>query len=228
MALTATANARFALVEAVRAVGDRSKCGSTFRIYDLPWDGISEDEYDAFRRYARDDVGAPCPGITKEEAEAIITSSEALKDAGIGLRDAVGELVAIAARKVSVHEARHSADHATSDAFDTPLPCAPCDERMSRGARAELSAYAATFAPPGTAYVALLQACTLDRDRGTPHARALRALLPRLSDGDACATPPDDLSERARDAELHFFGRAHTIAHPGDFPTRLELFSRRK
>ncbi len=226
--LTATAAARFALVEAVHAVGERAKCGSTFRIYDLPWDGISEDYYEPFRNYARDDVGKPCPSITKEEAEAIISSSEALKDSGIGLRDAVGELVAIAARKVSVHEARHSADHATANAFDTPLPCEPCGEHMSRSARAELSAYAATFAHPGTAYVALLQACSLDRDRGTPHARALRTLLPRLSDDDACTTPPENLSERSRDAELYFFGRAHAIAHPADFPTRLELYERRK
>lgn len=227
-ALTSTAPARFALVEAVRAVGDRAECGSTFRIYDLPWDGISESYYEVFRRYARDDAGDPCPSITKDEAEAIISSSEALKDAGIGLRDAVGELVAVAARKVSVHEARHSADHATADAFHTPLPCEPCGERMSRSARAELSAYAATFAHPGTAYLALLQACSLDRDRGTPHARALRALLPRLSDGDACATPPEDLTERARDAELHFFGRSHAITHPDDFPARLELYERRE
>lgn len=226
--LQATAPHRRALVKTTRAIAARRACGSTFRMARLPWQGFPIEEEALLESYARKYAAqrSECPGITHEEVAALVKASNALRDAP-ELRRAVEALVAQLARPIAIHEARHVADHAQADGLQTPLACAACDAaRLSVRARAELSAYLASFAAPSTSATALFQACTLNLNRGTPHAAALRFALPRLGMPERCASPPPaDLPARARDLERALFGRSDTITLPEDFPAHLWLWA---
>lgn len=221
--LSEHAATRAELEATLRAIRERRSCGSKFSITDLPWDGMPQDQIDLLYRYAERDRYADCPSIKEEEIRIIIDASEALRDED-DLKKAAEELVAHVARAVTVHEARHVADHHRANAFDEPMPCEKCDAyRLSRSARTELSAYLASFASEEVGYTALYQACGLDLTRGTPHARALRMILPML--GVDCETKiPDDLQARAKKLEVEFFGRSDTITLPEAYPTSLELY----
>ncbi|MEM1349957.1 MAG: hypothetical protein AAGI01_15460, partial [Myxococcota bacterium] len=226
--LQRTASERQSILDVLDAVRGRRSCGSTFVITELPWNGLPSDEYKLIEQYAHRDRFDKCPAIRKEEAERLITSSEALKDLGPELERAVGELVAHAARAVSVHEARHADDHAQANGFKEPLSCAPCDKvNLPRASRAELSAYLASFAHESTGYTALFQACAIIDDGNTPHAIAMRVFSRRF-DEDICrgAPPPEHLKQRAEALELEFFERSHSITLPSNFPSSLELYMR--
>lgn len=217
------ASTRAELEATLRAIRERRSCGSTFSIMDLPWDGMPQDQIDLLYRYAERDRYADCPSIKEEEVKIIIAASEALADED-DLKKAAEALVAHVARAVTVHEARHVADHHRANAFEEPLPCQTCDTyRLSRSARAELSAYLATFASDEVAYTGLYQACGLDLSRGTPHARALRVILPML-EVDCEENLPDNLQERAQKLEAEFFGRSDKITLPEAYPASLELY----
>lgn len=217
------APARAQLERALRQIRERRACGSTFMIRDLPWNGFPQEQVERLRSYADRDRYADCPSIKEEEIAIIAESSELLAN-DQDLQRAAENLVAHVARAITVHEARHAADHELASAFTQPIPCALCDtHRMSRATRAELSAYLATFADDHLAYTGLYQACGLDLARGTPHARALSVVLPML-EVDCEKRLPEDLSARARALEQEFFGRSDRVTLPADYPAALELY----
>jgi len=224
--LRQTASKRQAILDVIDEIRARRSCGSTFSITELPWNGLPSDKYELIEKYAHRDRFDKCPSIDTKEAKRLIANSEALKDLGPELESAVGELVAHAARGVSVHEARHADDHAEANGFEEPLECAVCDEmNLPRASRAELSAYLASFAYEPTSYTALFQACAIIDEGNTPHAIAMRVFSMRF-DEDICRgdAPPEGLKARAEALELEFFERSHPIALPEDFPTSLELY----
>lgn len=214
---------RHALVQTLDAIRSRRSCGSKFSITDLPWDGMPEDELDLLHKYAERDRYEDCPSIKPEEVEIIIESSQNLRD-DEKLKTAAEELVAHVAHAVTIHEARHAADHKTAEAFTQSLPCARCDELgLGRSARAELSAYLASFSSKRSGYTALFQACGLDFTRPTPHVQALRLILDALD--TSCDELPKDLHARSKQLEVDFFGRSDTISTPkSKYPTSLELY----
>lgn len=224
--LSMHANSRRQLERVLTSVRERrTSCGSNFSISDLAWRGFPEEEMTQLRSFAKQDLYNPCPSIKEEEVATLANASEALS-AETKLEGAVEHMVAYVSRPISVHEARHAADHAVAEAFTQPLACITCDEAgLSRAARAELSAYLATFASPELPYTALFQTCGVDLNRGTPHASALRFLLPRLG-VDCTSAPPDDLVRRAQQLELDLFGRSDAITLPKDYPERIELYKK--
>ena len=221
--LAAHSASRHDLVKTLDAIRSRRSCGSKFSITDLPWDGMPEDELDLLHKYAERDRYADCPSIKPEEVEIILESSQNLRD-DEALKTAAEELVAHVAHAVTIHEARHAADHETAEAFTKLLPCTRCDELgLGRSARAELSAYLASFSSERSGYTALFQACGLDFTRPTPHVQALILILDSLDAN--CEAPPEDLNTRARQLEVELFGRSDTISTPdAKYPTSLELY----
>jgi len=222
-ALREAAAARGRLERVLTAVRDRHRCGSQFSILDLPWDGMEIEETDMLRRVAKRDRFESCPRITGDEVEVIATVSDELRD-NERLQAAAEALVAHIAYAVTIHEARHSADHDVASAFIEPLPCARCDAlRLGKRTRAELSAYLAQFTSATHGYTSLYQACGLDFTRPTPHALALRVIFGEL--GIDCEhTPPPGLQSKASAMAQAFFGRSDRIEMPESFPTRLELY----
>ena len=128
-------------------------------------------------------------------------------------------LVAWAHRVPVIHEVRHVADDERAAGRDHPLRCPSCPDSFGIPTRLELSAYLASFAAEGTAYAALLQACAVDLEDDTPHARALGFLLPVLLPGGCSGPVPDDLYARAQELERTLLGRSDEIALPVEFPT---------
>ncbi len=215
---------RLKLERTLEAVRNRADCGSTFSITDLPWDGMPPDQIDLLRQYADRDRFTDCPAITDTEINAIVDTSEALRE-DTELQRAAEHLVAFVSRPIAVHEARHVADNATADAFTTPLPCARCDaHKMGRSARAEASAYLATFASGEAPYTALYQVCGLDFTRRSAHVVALRLILSDL--GVACTrAPPEEIAPQAAALEEELFGRSDPVTLPRPtYPERLELY----
>ncbi len=208
-----TAADRFWMQRAVRAVHDRARCGSRFRIPHLPYAGLDRAALVEIRRYAAATASQPCPDVTEMEAMALTTRSRALR-ATAGLAGALEALNGWVARAVAIHEARHAADDAAG------VRCADCPG--GRVGRLEASAYLASFADPDTAAVALLQACAVGEvdaaGRGATIAFVLAQLDVRCEDG-----PPEDLAERARAAERRLFGRSEEVALDPAFPARLPL-----
>jgi hypothetical protein len=140
-------------------------------------------------------------------------------------------LVAWTAEHVAIHEARHLADDAHADVFDTPLPCRSCTEDMGIVARAELSGYLASLAWSPSPATALYQACRAIADdrrwhggRGGngPHAEAMALLQRRL--GPVCGSePPEELSDLGRLLEEEMLGRSEPMGLGDDFPRRLPI-----
>ena len=222
-ALRAAAPARQRLEQTLDAVRARHSCGSTFAILDLPWDGMKEQSLEVIRRIAERDRYETCPRVTEAEVEVVASVSDDLRD-NPELQAAAEHLVSHVAYAVTLHEARHSADHDVASAFHTPLECEACDaRRVGAMARAELSAYLAQFASPTHGYTSLFQACGLDFASRSPHVRALRVAFSELGI-DCEARPPADLQDRARAMAQAYFGRADPIKVPETFPARLELY----
>lgn len=223
----ATARLRRKLTRVVRAVEKRRKCGSRFQLGDMGYEGLPLSSYDVIRRYARRDKFAECPSITIKEADTLITVSDELRDTS-NLKPAVEALVAFVSRGIAVHEARHDADHHQLGGFDKPLPCEPCQGQLSKRSRSELSAYLASFAVKGTAYTALFQACGIDHNRRTPHANAMRVILPKLNMTSCTGALPKNLTKQAQELEMTFFGRSQMVNLPDNYPKRIELRERRR
>lgn len=225
--LTTYAEQRHNLEQAIASIRERRQtCGSNFSISHLPWDGFPEHEFDRLRRFVERDRYADCPSITEDELNTIERATDALAD-DPKLQQSAGALVSAMARAITVHEARHAADHTTQNGLLEPLPCPQCDDAgLSTIARAELSAYLASFAHKESSMLALYQACSVRDAHGTPHANALRFALPKLQT-DCDTTPPSDLSARAQRLEQDLFGRSDTITLPkSNYPEHLELYKK--
>ena len=218
-----TAPAHWTVREAVEAIHFRHRCGSDLVVEIFPWEGLPPAGRALLRRAALGDHDPICPEVTAGEAKALIGASERLEHAE-RLVEALEGLVAWLARGVTVHESRHAADDDRADGLRTPLDCRGCPGGLDTGARAELSAYLASFAAPGTGYASLFQACEMEDEEGTPHAAALAFVRARLGTGGCKAAPPSDLYARARDLEESLFDRAEAISLPASFPRRLHAF----
>lgn len=220
--LRAAAPHRLALRVVINAVRARERCGSAYRIRELPWDGLHADEHDSVLARGRSSYGEDCPALTEAEAEQLVEASDALRAGGPALQQAVAQLVAAVARGTFVHELRHGGDHHAVGDMQTPLPCSLCDEaRMSKSTRAELSAYLASFAAAQVAATSLYQACSLDLTRMSPHTRALQYILIETSHFSCEKPPPANLREMAAEQEQRYFGRSDKIAIPADYPPTL-------
>ena len=56
------------------------RCGSTYIIRELDWDGLHPEEHDAVLARARADHGEDCPALTEDEAKLLIEASDALRN----------------------------------------------------------------------------------------------------------------------------------------------------
>lgn len=221
--LAQAATARAQLTRTIDQLRARRSCGSRFILRDPAWDGVPTKDHELLRSYARRDRFSKCPSITAQEADAIITASEQLRDQA-ELKDAVEALAAFVSRGVSIHEARHASDHAQLGDFGEPLPCERCDGVLFASGRAELSAYLASFSDESQGYTALFQACSIDLARATPHASAMRVFLRETKLPGCDSPPPPDLVKQARELEMQFFGRSQAVKLPSNYPERLELY----
>lgn len=215
--LALTAADRFWLERAIAEVHGRARCGSRFQIAHLPFDGLHHRDLREVRRYAAATAADPCPEVTHLEAAALTLRSQSLQ-ATAGLQQALEALNAWVGRSIAIHEARHAAD----DALPGELPCPTCPEAIRGVPRLEASAYLASFADPGTAPVALLQACAVRQVDAAGRAEAIGFVVDQL--GDPCATgPTPELPAKARELERTLFGRDEEIVLHPDFPALLPL-----
>jgi hypothetical protein len=140
---------------------------------------------------------------TIEQESAVLAQTRHLEAALDALTDHM-------MRGVAVHETRHVADEHRAHAFTRPLRCPACPRELGVLARAEVSAYLASFADEATGVTSLHQACRVAN--GThANAIALGYLLPRLLPDGCAAGPPPDLHKRARQLEQALFGRSQPI-----------------
>lgn len=216
--LGVTAVDELALIEVADAIHARAECGNEFRIYGLPWNGLAPPDQRALVEALGRSSGNECPEVTLGEAASMIGASERLgrtKD----LARAVEALTLWSARAVSSHELRHDAD-------GVRVECPGCPAGMNAAAQDEVSAYLASFADDHVGYLALAQACGMERVGRveiTPHAQALALVLPELLPGGCRGFAPSDLQERARSLELRLFGERPRAAVPERFPETLDL-----
>ncbi len=219
--LVETAPLRRKLFDTMAANGSRATCGSGMRwAPEVPFDGFSNRTLDLLDAYAEADKIQPCPRVKFDEADAIREATEALRDHR-GLEPALEALVAWLAESTVTHEIRHLADDRRHDGLATALPCEACPDGASVPVRAELSAYASSFASSDEPVTALYQDCISVRGGGA-HRRAMGLLASQMD--VRCDEPaPDDLRQRARDAERHFFGREETIVLADVYPDQLPV-----
>lgn len=211
-ALRATAADRRRIVAAVAAIRERRGCGGRFVINRVPWDGFGAE--DDLAEVAARDSGQACPGVTVNEAALIDAASSEIRQTP-GVIEALEALVAFAARPTVIHEVRHVAD----GGYGADVACVTDCESLPLEARAELSAYLASFAAPGSSATALVQACG-QRELGGAHGAALQAISFVAS---ACEEGLPELSAAARAEEAAFFGRKASISLPPEMPGRLPL-----
>ena len=217
--LEETAVDELALIEVADAIEARHECGSEFRVYGLPWNGLAPPDQRALVDALDRSQNRECPEVTLSEAARMIGASQRLGETA-GLRDAVEHLSTFVAGAVSVHELRHAADRNDS------RECVGCPAGMSAAAIDELSAYLASFADERFGYVALAQACAMEDDVAgslSPHAQALALALPDLMEGGCRAGVPDGLRERALALDARYFGPRRSVGVPRSFPRRLQL-----
>jgi len=189
--LQETARERLDLIAAVRSVTER---GCDFRFNTVPWQGFDAQDRERLGRAYRQDLGARCPAITRDEIQPLLESSETLRSTR-DLDRALASLVGWAARSTAAHEARHVGDRGQDfDAVET-----------------ELSAYLASFSTDGISALSFFQACQANAGIDGTHARALAA------SGLDCETPPRDLQARARLRSREVFDHADLVVLAADF-----------
>jgi hypothetical protein len=209
--LERTAWARTTILETVDQIHARGFCGSSFRIHALPRAGFDAQRLERLGRFAAKDQSA-CPSITKTELDRIAAASHALDEAGAELDLSLTVLMHWAAEMVGVHEARHLADADTGADFERGPTCPGCPADLGPATRNELSGYLAALAWSGAPATTLYQACRATAlAPGGPHVEALSLIEAGL--GVRCsASPPSDLTARARALEQSFLGRSDPIA----------------
>ncbi|GAB4204010.1 MAG: hypothetical protein OHK0013_18590 [Sandaracinaceae bacterium] len=220
--LEETAEDQQALLEASASIESRHACGSRFRVFDLPYRGLSRRSHAMLALAIEQSRGSRCPDVTLAEAAQIVGASERLAHTP-RLEEALEALASFTARAVAAHEVRHVADGPSRT-----LACPGCPPGTPALVRAELSAYLASFATEGVGHTAVLIACANpERERGVDaHAirLAVEATLP-----DGCeGTAPEDLLARARRAETRYFGDRARVSLAASFPAPAELLTRRR
>lgn len=216
--LAETAVDQQALVEVERSVAARETCGSQFRIYSLPYNGLSRRDVRALEVAAyRSQFHPECPDITLDEAARIIGASERLSTTE-GLEVAVETLAMVVARAVGTHELRHVAD-------GDDLACPGCPDGLEGIARDEVSAYLSAFADPALGYLSLFQACATPRGNGV-HGAALDAVIEAVLPFGCEGPPLFGLQDVAGRIEKNLFGARPRVALPA-LPARVQLLPRR-
>ncbi len=223
-ALRASAGLRREAMRTIDAVHARHGCGSSFTFaVGLPWSGLPADDYERMSGFVTRDAREDCPSLKAEELEALMRTSEAIR-AQPGVADALAALGALLARAIVAHEIRHAADlDERGGDHAVRLSCTSCFS-LNRSQRSELSAYLASFATPGSAAIALYQACSANEERYTSHAIAVQFALEQLAIGSCADAPPEDLTRRAADAQRRLFERDEPITLPSDFPLTISPF----
>ena len=207
--LTRTAPSYRALLLMRESIRQREDCGSRFWLAYPTTRGYSAEFQGRLAMIADAEQGSSCPAVTLAEAATIEQESVTLADAP-RLEAALDALTHHLVRGVSIHEARHVADEVEARAFTRPLRCPACPAALSAVARAEVSAYLASFADERTGITSLYQACRVASGTNA-NAIALGYLLPALLPDGCSEGPPPDVQERARQLEETLFGRASPI-----------------
>jgi len=219
--LRETAEDQQALLEATQSIEARHACGSEFRVFDLPYRGLSPRSYAMLALAIEQSRGSPCPDITLAEAAQIVGASERLSETP-RIEEALEALTAFVARAIASHEIRHVADGPSRN-----LRCPGCAPGTPSLVRAELSAYLASFADESVGHIAALVACSNPERAVGVDAHAIRlalaAALPR-----GCSEPPRDLHALARAAETAYFGPREVVRLPAGFPEPFEMLARRR
>jgi hypothetical protein len=205
------------LIEVAAAIEARAECGSRFRIFGLPYNGLSARSIRALSSaLVRSRGNEECPEVTPSEAAAIIGASERLGTTE-GVAPAVEALAMVVARSVAAHELRHVAD-------GEEIPCPGCPEGLEGLARAEVSAYLAAFATKDLGYLALFQACATPPGRGV-HGAARQAVLDALLPFGCEGPTLHGLYPIAGEIERELFGDRPSVALP-ELPSRVQLLPR--
>lgn len=216
--LETTAEDQLALLESARSIDARHRCGSSFRVYGLPYRGLSRRSYEMLGVAVELSRRSPCPDVTLFEASQIVGASERLR-ATDDVAPALELLNGVVARAVAAHELRHVVDGPSRE-----LPCPGCRVSMPPLVLAEVSAYLATLAAPETAPLALLMACV---NRSTDGIDAAAITLVSRAIGYRCGEPlPEDLTARAERAEHTLFGTRSATHVPSTFPRSLSVLDR--
>jgi hypothetical protein len=219
--LAETAEDQQALLEAAASIEARHACGSEFRVYDLPYRGLSRRSYAMLALAIEQSRGSRCPDVTLVEAAQIVGASERLAETP-RLEEALEAVAAFAARAIASHEVRHVADGPSRE-----LRCPGCAPGTPALVRAELSAYLASFADGGVGHTAALVACSNpERERGAD-AHAIRLAIEASMPG-GCAVPSPQLYAHAHEAERRYFGARDRAALPTAFPAAAEILVRRR
>jgi hypothetical protein len=209
-----TARAFHALLGLRVSILERQEPGSRFRMSLPGARGYALDFRAELARTADREQDSPCPVLTVFDADQVDLESEVLARAP-ELEAALASLTAHLVRGVEVHEARHVADEDRAE----PHLCPGCPSDFSAAARAEVSAYLASFGDQETGMSSLYQACHVGRKTGA-NATALEYLLRELLAGGCSEGPPSDLFVRARRLEQRLFHRSEPIALETRAPTR--------
>jgi hypothetical protein len=216
--LHATALDRGALLRTADAIATRGKkCGTTFRLWSLPIEGLSRSTLQEIESLRRADAEY-CAEVTVEEADVLRDASSRLATTE-ALPGAVDALTAWVARAVTVHELRHAADLRPGSDEVAP-PCPRCDRRLGPTARAELSAYLAGAANGEIAALSLYQACA-GAQAEAPAGAAVLALVPAVLPDGCEGGPPPDARARAETTERSLFNRSDAITLSPEFPERV-------
>lgn len=220
--LLATAPLRRQLAQTVAEINGRRSCGSTTRLQPASWNGYNPLTLDRLSAWARHDRLESCPRATYKEADLIRDISRTLQRDQT-LKHALEALLALLTRSTAIHEARHIADDQLTNGLEVPLDCTLCPDSMSTSARAELSAYLASFAWGDTPHTSFFLACMANVSGASrPHRQALGFALRHLE--TLCdAPPPADLTARARALEQTLFNRSQPVTLPTDYPTRVSI-----
>jgi len=211
--LTATAHARFAMLQAAASINARAWCESALYIQRVPWRGYSLELVRAARAVARETPEDPdCPPLLPEEADDFAAGSAVMRETA-GLDHALASLVVWVSRAVVVHEARHAADDREADGLRSEMRCAHCPPWLRTSGRAELSAYLASFATPGIGHLSYFQACRAAGVGMGPHVDALTVASESLHRG-GCLAPPGGLYTRAGRLERELLGHTSAVTLP--------------
>jgi len=209
---------RHQLIERLQEIERKKGCGRWLAVDHVPWNGLSEKGRSIIARAAQVNERKRCDRLTHKDAQWLIGVSEALSS-DEKLKDSLGQLAAWLARAVASHEVRHLADGVPGRV----LTCDACPEGMSERAKAEVSAYVASFASKRTAFVALYQACGVEVPVSHGSGDALRFVLGVLMPQGCESPPPNNLVEQARLLDWILFKRVQPIEITDTFPKSVPL-----
>lgn len=219
--LTETAEDVRALLDASASIESRRACGASFRVFEIPYRGLSPRSIYMIELALRASEGSMCPDLTMDEATQIVSASERLSHTG-GIEAAMEALTMLVARSVASHELRH-----VTDGPARTVTCEACDAETPSLVRAELSAYLAAFADERTGFLSAYQACARPETEIGLQTLAAEMAIGAVVPGGCEGEIPTDLHARARSAERRFFGEREISGVPAAFPSELRLFSTR-